>query len=410
MKASIRPVLVLAVCGCLLSITPACAQDWPQWRGESRDAKVADFATPPVWPPALSREWTVTVGAGDATPALVGDRLYVFARRAEEEVALCLNAVDGSELWRNAYPEEAPTGAAGRHPGPRSTPAVADGMMVTLGTRGMVSCLNAETGEVVWRTNPFPGAWPQFFTAMSPLIVDGRAILQLGSGDSGAIVAFDLPTGDQLWRWEGAGACYSSPVLMTIGDSAQVVSMTASSIVGLSLADGSLLWEIPFVPEGRAYNASTPIVDGDVVIYSGAGRGTFAVRVVQDGNGFTVEELWANPDAAVQFNTPVLVDGLLFGLSSRGSLFCLDAQTGETQWQAEEGLDRSGFGPIVSAGSTLLALPPSGQLIAFEATAAGYAELGRVGVSETPTFAFPVLSGNRIFVRNEDAVTLMTIE
>jgi|LSQX01.2.fsa_nt_gb outer membrane protein assembly factor BamB len=406
-----RLISVVFCCTLLLTATFALAQDWPRWRGVAGDAIVTGFSVPPVWPPELTTQWTVTVGPGDSTPALVGDRLYVFTRQDADEAIVCLNAADGRELWRNAYAEEPPTGAAGRHPGPRSSPAVADGMVVTLGARGMVSCLNADTGEVVWRTNPFPGAWPQFFTSMSPLIADGLAILQLGSNDTGAVVAFDLASGEERWRWDGAGASYSSPVLMTVGEMPTVVAMTASSIVGLSLVDGSLLWQVPFVPEGRAYNASTPIVDGDRVIYSGASRGTSAIRIVPNDEGAcTIEPLWANLDAGVQYNSPVLQDGLIFGMTSSGNLFCLDAATGATQWMAEESLDRGGFGSLVSVGTALFALPSSGELVAFQPVADRFAELGRVQLSELPIYSFPVLSGNRIFVRNEQAVALLTVQ
>ncbi len=410
MRTSHRLIIVIACCAIALSACCALAQDWSQWRGEDRDAKVAGFSTPAVWPPALTATWTAVVGTGDATPALVGDRLYVFARQADEEVALCLNATDGTELWRDSYAEEAPSGAAGRHPGPRSSPAVGDGMMVTLGVRGVVSCLNAETGDVVWRKDPFPDAVPKFFTSMSPIIVDGVAVVHLGSEDNGALVALDLAAGEEKWRWDGAGPQYASPVLLSAGDTRQIVTMTANSVVGVSATDGALLWQLPFEPQSRAYNAATPIVDGQTVIYTGAGRGTSAVRIVAQDGGFGVEEVWKNPDIAVQYNSPVLENGLLFGLSSDGNLFCLDAQTGETKWVGDEQLGRGGFGTIVSTGSALFALPSSGELIAYEPTGEAYTELGRFTVSDTATYAYPVLSGNRIFIENQETVTLWTIQ
>ncbi|MGI5820128.1 MAG: PQQ-binding-like beta-propeller repeat protein [Armatimonadota bacterium] len=411
MRTPGRAVILSVCCMVVLGASCALAQDWPQWRGESRDGTVAGVAQPAALPPALTTIWSVEVGEGAATPALVGDRLYVFARQGGEEVAICLSATDGIELWRNAYAEEPPDGPSGRHPGhPRSSPAVADGMMVTLGVRGVVSCLNAETGEVAWRTSPFPDSAPRFFTATSPLIIDGRAILHLGSDDGGALIAFSLANGEELWRWDGSGPAYASPMPLTIGDDTQIVTLGAEGLAGVSLDDGSLLWEIAFRQEGRAYNAATPIIEGQSVIYSGLGRGTHAVRIVAADDGFAVEELWSNTDVAVQFNTPVRVGDLLFGLSGGGNLFCLDAQTGETKWVADERLDRSGFGATVGVGFAVLALPSSGELVAFEPTDAAYTELARMPVSETPTYAHPVLSGNRLFIKNERAVTLWTIQ
>lgn len=97
--------LVGAVVGStvLLCAASVFAQDWPQWRGANRDGKVTGFTAPQTWPKELAKKWQATVGSGDATPALVGDKLYVFARQGEDEVTLCLNAADGKEDWKDKY-------------------------------------------------------------------------------------------------------------------------------------------------------------------------------------------------------------------------------------------------------------------------------------------------------------------
>ena len=198
---------------CVILISAICvfAQDWPQWRGPNRDGKVSRFTTPQTWPKELTPTWTTPVGLGDATPALVGEKLYVFTRQGDEEVTLCLNAGNGKELWKDKYAAQAVTGAPARHPGPRSSPAVADGKVVTIGVGGVLSCLNAATGKLVWRKDPFPKVVPRFFTSMSPIIVDGMVIAHLGGQGNGAIIAYDLATGDQKWQWAGEGPEYASP-------------------------------------------------------------------------------------------------------------------------------------------------------------------------------------------------------
>ena len=129
----------MAGCVILLGAASAFAKDWPQWRGPNRDGKVKGFTAPQKWPTELTQKWKVTVGSGDATPALVGDKLYVFTRQGADEVTLCLNAANGKELWKDKYAAQAVTGAASRHPGPRSSPAVANGKVVTLGVGGVLS-------------------------------------------------------------------------------------------------------------------------------------------------------------------------------------------------------------------------------------------------------------------------------
>lgn len=399
----------MMACVILISAGRVVAQDWPQWRGPNRDGKVTGFKAPDSWPATLVEKWKTTVGSGDATPALVGGNLYVFARQGEEEVTLCLDASNGTQLWQDRYPTEAVTGAAARHPGPRSSPAVAEGKVVTLGVNGVFSCLDAATGKVQWRKDPFPKIVPTFFTSMSPMIVDGMAIAHLGAKGNGAIIAYDLASGEEKWRWAGEGPEYASPVLLTVEGTKQIVTLTEASIVGVGLSDGKLLWQLPFAPERRAYNAATPIVDGQTVIYTGARRGTKAVKIEKQDNGFVTQELWSNPDIAPQYNTPVLKDGLLFGLSDRGNLFCIDAKSGQTAWIDETEHGR-GFAAMLDVGSCLVVLPSTSELIAFKPTKSEFQGLAVSKVSDTPTYAHPVFAGNRIFVRDEDTVTMWAVE
>ncbi len=398
--------------GCVILLIAGCvfAQDWPQWRGPNRDGKVSGFTTPWEWPKEFTQKWKVTVGSGDATPALVGNKLYVFTRQGEDEFILCLNAGNGKELWNSKYAAQAVTGAAARHPGPRSSPAVSDGKVVTIGVGGVLSCLDAATGKVVWRKDPFPKVVPRFFTSMSPIIVDGMVIAHLGGQGNGAIIAYDLAAGNEKWRWSGEGPEYASPALLTVGGTKQIVTLAEKSIVGIGVADGKLLWSLPFMPVSRAYNAATPIVDGQTVIYTGAGRGAKAVRIEKQGDGFAAKELWSNPELAPQFNTPVLKDGLLFGLSNRGNLYCINARTGKTAWTDETSRDRSGFAAILDVGSCLLALPSSSELIVFKPSDSEYSELAKIKVAEAESYAHPVISGNRIFVKDVESLTLWTIE
>ncbi|HEX41429.1 MAG TPA: hypothetical protein ENN81_05140, partial [Phycisphaerales bacterium] len=183
-----RLLSAMTLLGVLL-VSTGVARDWPQWRGADRDGKAVDFKAPASWPEQLQQAWRTTVGSGDSTPALVGDRLYVFTRQGDEETTLCLNAATGEIVWTDKYAAKAVTGAAGRHPGPRSSPAVAEGKVVTLGVGGVVSCLDAADGKMVWRKDPFEGAVPRFFTSMSPIVVDGMAIVHAGTAGKGAILA-----------------------------------------------------------------------------------------------------------------------------------------------------------------------------------------------------------------------------
>ena len=394
----------------LLVSTSTFGQDWPQWRGENRDGKLSAFTEPEQWPEQLTQKWSVSVGPGDATPALVGNRLYVFTRQGQDEVTLCLDANNGKELWRSGYPAQLVTGPASRHPGPRSSPTVADGKVVTIGVGGILSCLDAVGGNLVWRKDPFPKVVPKFFTSFSPMVVDGVAVAHLGGADNGAIIAYDLATGSEKWRWADEGPDYGSPALLTVKGAKQIVTPTEKSIVAIGLADGKLLWQLPFVPAGRTYNAATPIVDEQTVIITGAGRGTKAVKVKKTRKGLVTKELWNIPKLAPQFNTPVLNNDLLFGLSNRGNLYCINTRSGQVAWTDTDQRGRGGFGTIIDAGSCLAMLASDSELVIFKPDGKAYSEIAHYKVAETPTYAHPVLSGNRVFVKDQNSLTVWTIE
>lgn len=429
--------LTLLTTGLLvLAAAPLAAQDWPQWRGPNRDARAA-FSPPAAWPQELTRQWQVTVGDGVATPSLLGDKLYVFSREEGAEVLRCLSAADGKELWSEKYDALGASGPAASFAGPRCSPTVADGKVVTLGVRGTLVCREAATGKQLWRKDEFPGALPRFFTSASPVVTDGLCVAQLGGPERGGVVAYDLTTGAEKWQWTGSGPGYASPALLTVGGASYLAAVTDNKVVVLALATGKPAWETPFVVQGRGYNAATPVVDGATLIYSGSGRGTTAVKFERDGEALKATELWKNPDASVMFNSLVLTKGHLYGLTAQNELFCLKAADGKTAWTAPlltataeapresgpggggpggrggrggRGGGGAGYGSIVEAGPVMLALTPASHLVAFAPDAVGFKSLARIRVASSPTYAYPVVSGKRIFIKDQNSVSLYTVE
>jgi len=240
--------------------------------------------------------------------------------------------------------------------------------------------------------------------------VDGLCVAQLGGERDGAMVAYDLATGDEKWKWTEDGMAYASPVLATIGGTKAIVAETNKNIVIIALADGKLAWETPFaVQGGRAYNACTPIVDGQTIIFSGSGRGTRAVRIEKEGSKFDAKELWSNSDFGVQFNTPIVNNGFVFGISDRDKLFCINEETGKAAWSTDIKGNR-GYGSIVDAGTILLAKTPKSDLIVFEPSDKEFKQLASYKVADSDVYAYPVISGKRIFIKDKDAVTLLMLE
>jgi outer membrane protein assembly factor BamB len=276
-----------------------------------------------------------------------------------------------------------------------------------LGIGGILSCFDAAKGTVLWRkqsTNDYLGAYPKSDPAMSPLIVDGRCLVHVGGGTNGAVIGFELASGEPQWKWPGDGPANSSPVVMTVGAKRQLVTLTSKNLVGLDLGNGKLLWQVPF--EAYQGNNATPVVDGSMVFYSGQGKGLFAVKIEPQGEGFTATPVWTNKQAGARFTTPILKDGLLYGYNN--GFFCASAQTGETLWMDEARRGQSAA--MLDAGSVILALTLNGELAAFKPGSKAYTELARIKLASTETWAHPVIAGNRIFVKDSETVALWTWE
>jgi outer membrane protein assembly factor BamB len=303
--------------------------------------------------------------------------------------------------------------------------------------RNVLSCYDLE-GTLLWRKEAASGAWPKFFASSSPIVVDGACIVQLGGDREGSITAYDLNMGDEKWKWTGDGAAYASPVVAKLNGAKAIVAVTASKLVAVNAADGKELWKTDY-NQGR-YNATTPIATDSTVIYAGPTTGITAVKLEKEGDELTAKDKHKIADATLFFNTPVLRDGWLFGISNLNSLFSANAETGEVAWSApmgeqqpsgaaqggqpgggppgggrgrggmRGGMGGGGYGSVVDAGSVLIALSPVGQLVVFEPNEKEYKEIAKYKVAEGDTYAYPVVSGNRIYVKDKDSVALWTIE
>jgi outer membrane protein assembly factor BamB len=411
-----------------LSSLPAGADDWPQFRGPGRDNKVTGFTAPATWPKELKKAWEVKVGSGVASPVLVGDKIYVFVRAGGDEVLKCLNAATGKEVWTEKYAAEEVTmpakGFPGQEPfeGPRATPAVGEGKVCTLGVGGTVSCFDAATGKSIWRNET--KLRPIFFTSCSPLIADGKCIVHIGGvpegakgfggggkGGKGELIAYSLADGKAAWKWSGDGPGYGSPVLATIHGVKQVVEQTDQNLIGVAMADGKLLWQTA-LKTGR-YQTQTPVIDGNTVICGGS---SFTIQ--KTGDEFKAEPGWVkNPPAT--YNTPVLKDGVLYGLAAGGGggkgkgpattrLFAQDAKTGEVLWT--DSATRGECGAVLDAGEVLLLMSSDMNLVPFKPDRKEFKELARYKVASLPTFAMPIVSDKRIYVKDRESLTLWSLE
>jgi outer membrane protein assembly factor BamB len=385
------------------------AADWPQWRGPNRDGTGAVFTEPARWPETLTERWKIAVGGGHSSPVLVGNRIYLHSRQKDDEVIAAIDAATGKVVWQDRYP--APyrmnPAAAGHGPGPKSTPVVAQGRVVALGISGILSALDAATGKVLWR-KPAPAVPPLFGTAMSPAVDAGLVIAHVGGHDSGALTAFDAATGAEKWKWSGDGPGYASPVIGTFAGTKQVITQSQDRLVSVSAESGHLLWELTLKTPYQQ-NSVTPLVYKDMVIYSGLEHPVVAVRPVNKAGRWTVEKVWENTDAGMYMSSPVIAGTTLFGMSNRnrGHFFAIDLANGKTLW-ATRGREAENAA-IVNAGKLLFILEADAELVIARANAASFDVIRRYTVANSPTWAHPVIDGNRIFVKDADTLTLWTV-
>jgi outer membrane protein assembly factor BamB len=398
----------------LFGASCALAQDWPQWRGPGRDNHVIGFKAPDAWPKELTKKWKVTVGEGESSPTLVGSKLYVFGRQDGNEVMQCLDANTGKTLWKDKYATDASTGGSKGYPGPRSTVAVGEGKVLALGLRGSVSCYDAESGKLLWRKNTDNKAkesYPQFFTASSPIIADGVGIVFIK-----ALTAFNLSDASVKWKWNGGVTPYGSPVLAEFDGVKQIVTPFDGGLAGVGFADGKLLWKVSIGATGTwQSHYSTPIVVGSTVYYSSApgkagGASFTALKIEKKGDTFAANEVWQKKFAAHGYHTPLFKDGMIYGVSQpKRNFFCLDAMTGAELWKDDE--QRGECGCILDVGPVLIALTADKDLIVFKASNKKYEEIAKYRVSDSPTWCVPILSGNRIYVKDKGgSLSLWTIE
>lgn len=406
--------LLLCCAAVLASNSLVFSQDWPQWRGPNRDGVLTPSSSPKSWPASLKFKWKNTVGAGHSSPIVVNGKVYVFSRQGENETVSCFNLDSGQLIWRKDYPApyEMNYAAYAHGKGPKSTPVLQRGKLYTFGISGIISCFDAENGALVWRkefSKQFAKTSPLYGVAMSPLVESNMLIAHVGGSNQGALVALEAQTGHTIWSWQGDGPGHSSPVVVDLAGTRQIVTQSQNYCVGIEAANGQMLWRIPFKTD-YDQNIVTPVVYKDMVIFSGLDKATMAVKIIKQATAWSAQQVWSNSEVSMYMNSPVLSGDLLFGLSHqrRGQFFCLDARTGATLWKSE---GRQGNNAaIIGAGDVLFLLTTSGELIVARSSAKNFEPVAKYSVADSETWAHPVVLGKQILIKDASTLALWSLE
>jgi outer membrane protein assembly factor BamB len=399
----------LAAAALLVSVIALNAQsssvDWPQWRGPDRNGISKETGLLAQWPrsgPPVA--WSAAMlGAGYGSIAVQGDRVYVQGMRNRQSVVSTLNRADGKLVWVRIL---GPAGENDRGPGPRSTPTIDGDRVYALSETGDLACLRVADGSVIWQRNilkDFRGANPYWLLSESPLI-DGNLVIVTPGGRGAGVVALDKMSGKTVWESKDLsdGAGYASPIVADVGGVRTIMTFTADAGVGVRASDGKLMWRNSTAANGTA-NIATPVYsDGKVFFTSSYGAGAALLGLRASGNEVRAQEIYSTRDMKNHHGGVVLVNGYIYGFND-SILTCLEFASGKMVWR-----DRSvGKGAVTYADGHLYILGEDNIVGLVEATPAGYREKGRFSIADQglPSWAHPVVSGGRLYIRNQGTLT-----
>ncbi len=378
-------------------VPPAHSAYWTDYRGPQRDGHYTQTPILTDWPEGKLEElWRHPVGGGYASFVVADDRAFTIEQRRNQEVVAAYDMEFGRELWTNAWDANFRNAEGG--PGPRATPTWSDGRVYALGAEGELRAIDATTGATIWRRNILRENNAQnaeWAMAASPLVVDGKVIVLPGGRDA-SVVAYDKGTGDAVWKALSDQQAYTAPMLATLAGQRQIIVVSASRAVGLTVEDGSLLWEYPWRTSFDV-NAAQPVITGPDTVFlsAGYGHGATLVRVTRDGDGFTASRVWETNRMKNKFSSSVFYDGYIYGFDE--AIFaCLDAATGKLKWKG----GRYGYGQVLLADGHLIITSERGDVALVKATPESHQEIARFSAVDGKTWNTPALADGRLLVRN----------
>lgn len=344
--------LLAFVCLTTILSNSARSSDWLRFRGPGGQGNAEAENLPVAWDDQTNIIWKQALpGPGTSSPIVAGSRVFVtcysgYGLSVDDpgemsdlvRHVVCLDRKTGQIEWSKPFPAKQPesayrSGNDSRHGYASSTPA-SDGqrLYVFFGASGVV-CLDLE-GEVIWHRDVGSGThgWG---SATSPLLHENLVIVN-ASIESQSLVALDKTTGHEVWRVEGIGRCWASPILVDAGGTPEVVLNVPRRLTAYDPKSGEELWHCQGIPDGYVCPS---VISHDGIVYATGGRKntTIAVRAGGRGDVSNSHVLWT-ADKGSNVSSLVYVDGRLYGYhESRGTAYCLDARTGELVF--EERLD-----------------------------------------------------------------------
>jgi len=404
------------------------AQDWPDWRGENRDAVWKESGIIEAFESdVLVHKWFVEIGSGYSGPTVANGKVYVTDRIEKPnqlERVLCFDEQTGKRLWEYAYDCE--YSGVGYPAGPRASVVINNGKAYSLGTMGHFFCFNAENGKVLWQKDlnkEYEINMPIWGIAATPLIVDEKIVVHV-SGNNACVVAFNKNTGKEIWRNLDDRAGYSAPILIEKNGIRLIVNWTEHSLSGLNPENGEVYWRFPW-KTGSGMSIATPVLYNDHIFVSAFYSGSLLVKL---GNNYaTAEKVWQRSGESERktdalhcvMNTPVIIDDFIYGVDSYGELRCLEFSTGDRIWEDQSAVKRNRWANIhfVQNEDKIWMFNEHGELIISKLSQKGYTEISRAKLIEPTkkqlargvTWTHPAFANKHVFVRNDNKLVCVDL-
>ena len=393
-------VLCSAIFGSVFASEPLeDKSSWPQWRGPNRDCKVEGPAWPDKFPAEMKPVWRKELPDSYSGPIVSPDRVFVTGTVDKKyEVVRALDRSTGKQIWSTQWDGamSVPFFAARNGSWIRSTPAWDGERLYVGGIRGVMVCLNAESGDEIWRKDfvkEFNASMEKFGFVCSPVIKGDHLFVQCCAG----LLKLDKKTGAVTWRAMAEsggmmGGAFSSPVIATVAGKEQLIAQSRTTLAGIDMDSGKVLWSKP-IPNSRGMNILTPTVVGDSVFTSSHSHDAWMFKVQA---GAEPTQSWVNRSNAYM-SSPVVVKGHIYMHLQNRRVTCIDAATGETKWVTGKRFGQ--YWSMVTQGNKILALDERGELLLINATPEKFDVLDQKKVSQQPTWAHLAVVDDMIFIR-----------
>jgi len=372
------------------------AEDWYRWRGPDLDgiSKETGWSAKALSPDAKVL-WRAKIGIGFSSFAVADGRVYATGNAADTDTLFCLDANTGKEIWKYSYPE--PLNAHYFEGGTTATPTVDGDTVYQISRKGHLAVLDAKSGEVKWQKNiatETVAEIPEWGFAGSPLVQGDLLIVNVGKHGT----ALEKKTGKVVWTTGKEASGYASAVPFTAGGKSGLAIFAAKELAAVDTRTGKLLWSYPW-KTSYAVNAADPIFRGDqVFISSGYGTGGGLIDLKES----KPKEIWANKNMHNQFNSSVLINGYLYGITGEGGksadsgLVCVELATGKLMWKEGSLM----FGAMTATRDKIIAIGEKGELVIAEVNPDKFVAVSRAQVLGGRCWITPVLSNGKVYVRN----------